>query len=377
MQKASLILIVLILCVLTAKAQTDCPPVVKLKSMYSDDAGFRELTDQMLANVQSLPDGSQNFWKGKNINDLYSFLNEWFYTLPGVSNGLDNIIKFSQLYFHNADGLRFVNEEPGRSWTIYFVSEQGKFMDSRRSTGGIPTWLKDSSLHNEEYVVPPGGYTSFNSFFARDLKPGMRSVARPKDDSVIDSPADGTVIWLNADLKLDTQLPVKGRMKLDLNQLLGNSTLSSHFVDGSAISIMLLPRNYHHFHAPVSGQLVESKLDVGNILFGSQLMDYFMTDYDDFSVFENYKHGYFIFKTERYGYVAMIPVGLETIGSVVFENRVKNISKGKEVMVQKGEKLGHFAYGGSLVFLLFEKGKFNFVSVQEGQQIGVFDQEVK
>jgi phosphatidylserine decarboxylase len=73
----------------------------------------------------------------------------------------------------------------------------------------------------------------------------------------------------------------------------------------------------------------------------------------------------------------MIPVGLETIGSVVFENRVKNISKGHEVAVSKGEKLGHFAYGGSLVFLLFEKNRFNLVSVQQGQQIGEFDQMVK
>ena len=205
----------------------------------------------------------------------------------------------------------------------------------------------------------------------------MRPVARPNDNSVIVSPVDGTVITMNADLKLDAQLLVKGRMRLSLNELLGNSTFAIHFIDGSALSVMLLPRNYHHFHAPVSGQLVESKLNVGNVLFGSQLMDYFMTNYEDFSVFENYKHGYFIIKTERYGYVAVIPVGLETIGSVVFEYRVKNISAGKEVMVKKGEKLGHFAYGGSLVILLFEKNRFNSLTVQQGQQIGIFNQEIK
>ena len=70
-------------------------------------------------------------------------------------------------------------------------------------------------------------------------------------------------------------------------------------------------------------------------------------------------------------------VGLETIGSVVFEKRVRNISKGHEVTVEKGEKLGHFAYGGSLVILLFEKNRFNSFSVQQGQQIGVFNQETK
>lgn len=374
MQKAGFILIILMTCILV-NGQNDCPPVAQLRSTYSSNENFRHLTDSMLAHVQPLPDGSPNFWKGKSVDDLYSFLNQWFYTLPTVSNGLDDIIKFSQLYYHNPYGLRFVNEEPGLSWTMDFVREQGKFMDSPRSTGSIATWLGEASLHNEEYVVPRGGYTSFNSFFTRDLKKGMRPVARPDDDSVIVSPADGMIDHLNVDLKLDTPLPVKGRMKLSLNQLLAKSAFASRFIDGSAESVILMPRNYHHFHAPVSGQLVESRVNVGNVLFGSQLMDFFMAGNLDFSVFENYKHGYFIFRTKQFGYVAMIPVGLETIGSVVFEHRVKDISAGHEVIVRKGEKLGHFAYGGSLVILLFEKDRFNSFSVQQGQQIGVFSKE--
>jgi phosphatidylserine decarboxylase len=362
---------------ITTNAQTDCPPVIKLKSMYTGDNHFKQLIDSMFLNVQPLPDGSQNFWKNKNINDLYSFLNKWFYTLPSVSNGLDNIIQFSLLYYHNPYGLQFVNHEPGLSWTMYFVKEEGKFMDSRQSTGSIKRWLSDSSLHNEEYEIPASGYQSFNEFFTRNLKPGMRPVARPGDNSVIVSPVDGLIDRMDVDLKADSALPVKGRMKLNLNQLLGKSKYASDFVDGTALSVILLPRNYHHYHSPVSGELVESREDVGSIRFGSQLMDFFMTANGDLSVFENYKHGYFIIKTKQFGYVAVVPVGLETIGSVIFENRVKNISAGKEVTVTKGERLGHFAYGGSLVILLFEKGRFNSLSVQQGQQIGIFNQEMK
>ena len=360
-----------------AEAQNDCPPVVKLKSIYSHDNDFRQLMDSVFLHVQDLPNGSPNFWKAKNMNDLYAFLNEWYYTLPNVSNGLDNILKFSLLYYHNPYGLRFVNSEPGLSWTMYFVKDHGKFMDSRQSTGSIHEWLADSSLHNQEYINPPGGFVSFNDFFTRNLKAGMRPVSRIHDNSVIVSPVDGVIDWVKADLKPDSALPVKGRMTLNLNQLLGNSQFVNYFAGGIALSIIVMPRNYHHFHAPVSGELVESKENVGNILFGSQLMDFFMTDSGDFSVFENYKHGYFIFKTQQYGYVAMIPVGLETIGSVNFENQVKNISAGKKVMVEKGEKLGHFAYGGSLVILLFEKDRLNYLSVQQGQQIGIFNEQMK
>jgi phosphatidylserine decarboxylase len=166
-------------------------------------------------------------------------------------------------------------------------------------------------------------------------------------------------------------------MKLNLNQLLGNSRFAPHFIDGSALSLVLLPRNYHHFHSPVSGELLESKQDVGTALFGSQLIDFFDFGVPDISVFENYKHGYFIINTRRYGYVAVIPVGLETVGSVVFEKELSDIGPGKEVMVAKGQKLGHFAYGGSMVVLLFEKDRMPFVSVQQGAQIGVFSDQSK
>jgi phosphatidylserine decarboxylase len=375
--RRTILIIIIFSCCNLVNAQKDCPPVVKLKAMYSDNLNVKLLIDSTFAHVQNLPDGSPNFWKNKNINDLYAFLDQWFYTLPTVSTGLDNIIKFSLLYYHNPYGSRFVNEEPGLSWTINFVKEEGKFMDSRESTASIRGWLADSSLHNEEYVIPAGGYNSFNQFFTRNLKPGARPVSRPKDNAVIVSPVDGMIDQVNVDLKPDSALPIKGRMRLNLNQLLGNSGFAGHFIDGAAVSVILLPKNYHHFHAPISGQLVESKQDVGNILFGSQLMDFFMAGIEDLSVFEKYKHGYFIINTQQYGYVAVIPVGLETVGSVVFENQVKDISAGKEVFVQKGEKLGHFAYGGSMVILLFEKDRLSYLSVQQGQQIGIFNKEVK
>ena len=355
--------------------QGDCPPVTKLKAIYSENKEFRQLMDSALANVQALPDGSANFWKNKDVAALYIFLNQWYYEGPTAANALDGILKFSQLYYHNPYGLRFVNEEPGLSWTFFFVREHGKYMDSRESAGPVSRWLADSSLHNEEYVIPPGGYISFNSFFTRELKPGVREIARAKDNSVVVSPVDGDVNWLDIDLKADTAVPVKGRMSLTVEQLLGRSRFASRFIGGKALSVILMPTNYHHFHSPVSGRLIESRQNVGEVLFGSQLMDFFMTPQGDFSVFEKYKHGYFIFQTEAGGCVAMIPVGLETIGSVVFENGVKDISSEAGVTVQKGERLGHFAYGGSLVILLFEKGRFGNVSVQQGQQIGVFDRK--
>ncbi|HEY4936744.1 MAG TPA: phosphatidylserine decarboxylase [Puia sp.] len=367
-------LFIIINCSGFAYGQNDCAPVEKLKSMYAGNQQFRQVIEDMFTNVQNLPDGSANFWKNRNINDLYKFLNEWFYELPTTNNGLDRIVEFSLLYYHNPYGLKFVQKELGLSWTIFFVEEHGKFMDSKKSIASISEWLADSSLDNSDYQVPSDGFQSFNQFFARNLKPGTRPISRPQDNSVIVSPVDGVINWINNDLKLDSTMPIKGRMSLSLNQLLGHSPLASKFIGGTAVSIILLPENYHHYHSPVTGRLVESKDDVGNELFGSQILDVVgkgNIGYNaDFSIYENFKHGYFIIMTKNYGYVALVPVGLETIGSVVFEDRVKNISPANEVLITKGEKLGYFAYGGSLVMLLFEKNRLNKLSVLQGQEIG-------
>ena len=90
----------------------------------------------------------------------------------------------------------------------------------------------------------------------------------------------------------------------------------------------------------------------------------------DYSVFEDFKHGYFIIETNNYGFIAMIPIGLQTVGSVVFENDYKKINSDNPKQIYKGEKLGHFEYGGSTVLLIFEKGKLSSLTVEQGQRIG-------
>ncbi|MBS1600758.1 MAG: phosphatidylserine decarboxylase [Bacteroidetes bacterium] len=360
-----------------ARAQKDCLPVKKLQTLYESNKNFRLLIDSTFSHVHDLPGNTANPWKNKNINDLYRFLNEWFYALPSSTDALDKILEFSFLYYRNPYGLKLVKEEPGLSWTNFFVEEQGRFMDSQESVGSIKSWLADNSLHNEDYVVPSEGYKSFNEFFTRNLKPGARKIDSYDDSSVIVSPVDGVLNWIENNLQLDSAIAIKGRMVLNLRQIFNNSSVAEKFVGGTALSFVLLPDNYHHFHSPVSGVMVESNQNVGHELFGTQVLDIVSNgnpgQHLDFSIFENYKHGYFVIKTENFGYVAVIPVGLETIGSVVFEQKFKNInSEQKQTDVLKGEKLGHFQYGGSLVMVLFQKNKFKRLSVKQGQQVGKF-----
>lgn len=356
-------------------AQQECKSVAELKELYKKNSEFRTTVEQMFKNVHPLPDGSPNPWEGKNIEDLFGFLNEWFYFLPHTHDGLDRIIEFSFLYYKNPAGMKFIKEEPGLSWSLDFIAERGEFMDSPASTANIDKWLSDKSLKHGDFVMPLDGFKSFNEFFTRDLRPGARPITAMDDNSVLVSPADGVINMINNDVQLDSKIPTKAGMTLSLIELLDGSKYAERFVGGTALAVFLLPTNYHHFHAPISGTMVESKEEVGDRLFGMPDILDIINDGNvaynkDYSVFQDFKHGYYIIDTKTYGHIAMIPIGLQTIGSVVLEDKFKNIKDVKPVQVYKGDKLGHFAYGGSTVLLLFEKKRLSGLSVRLGQQIG-------
>jgi len=87
----------------------------------------------------------------------------------------------------------------------------------------------------------------------------------------------------------------------------------------------------------------------------------------DFNQFSNYRRGYFIGDTGKYGYVAMVAVGLSNIGSIVFEKKYNKVDK--PVPVKRGDELGHFLYGGSLFIMFFKKENLN--QMQLGFGLGI------
>ncbi|WP_420320374.1 phosphatidylserine decarboxylase [Flagellimonas sp.] len=363
-----------------SKLQTDSPPVRELREIYNGNPDFQKVVKEMFANLKDMPDGTLNPWRNKEMEDLYDFLNEWFYFLPNTKNGLDKIIEFSMLYYHNPHGMKFILEEPGLSWSFNFIEERGKFMDSPESAKGINKWLEDKSIKHEDFLMPLEGFNSFNEFFTRELKPGAREVDAINDNSILVSPADGVVNMINNDLKMETQIPTKGRMTLNLNALLADSKYAKKFVGGTAMAVFLKPDNYHHYHAPISGKVVEANEDVGNRLFGMPDIPDIINNGNiaynkDYSVFEHFRHGYLVIKTEQHGYVAMIPIGLQTIGSVVFEEQFKLVEDAHPEKIYKGQKVGHFAYGGSTVLLIFQKGALSSLTVEQGQRIGALKKQ--
>jgi len=137
--------------------------------------------------------------------------------------------------------------------------------------------------------------------------------------------------------------------------MLGNDPLADDFINGKAILCMLNTTDYHWYHAPVPGRIV-SQHQLGGLYYG---MDGGWVEY-----FFQHRRGYFIFDTEKFGRVAMVCVGMFTISSVNFVT-----SEGD--LVNKGDLLGNFAYGGSAVILLFQPGRVSFTVPLEGRPVHV------
>jgi phosphatidylserine decarboxylase len=171
-----------------------------------------------------------------------------------------------------------------------------------------------------------------------------------------------------------------------MDRLLGSldDDLKQEFVGGTGLSCVLMPNTYHHFHAPVNGTIVHSEVVAGDTFGIFDFPNWAPTDGNvgragtDFGQYEVFQRGVIVIEVkyqdvdgnELTGYVASIPVGLATIGSVVLDDAVE---PGLEV-TRGFTRLGNFYYGGSLDILLFSEGLASAaVQTRLGNQIAVFD----
>jgi len=364
-----------------------------LNRAYQENPVFKTLIDQAFNNMQPLPEGyleGGNPWIGKDFKDLLTFLSEWATFLPqavgSTDNGLKYIQKMDLFAYNNPFGRVVFQTSPGRELFNQFVAERGQFLDSSESTKYIEEWLSDPRIEKADYVLPDpeapdGGFENYNDFFARTLKnqEESRPQTMPDRDYIITAPTDGLLNSIPMKIiEEDTKIKTKGTQTLNVQELLAGSNHWKRFVGGTALSCILMPNTYHHYHSPVDGKVIEARILQGALIGMEDFPSFVPPNGNvgyygaDFSAFENYQRGYFIIDTGKYGLVAAVPVGLSTVGSVVFEDKFLGITS--PIPVKRGDELGHFLYGGSLVILLFEPGKYgsDAIQVRLGNQIGTF-----
>jgi phosphatidylserine decarboxylase len=117
-----------------------------------------------------------------------------------------------------------------------------------RAVVGLYSRMYDVRL---DECVQNGGWSSFDAFFTRRLRDGMREV--DPDPRVITSPADGRIESMGP-IDEGGTFQVKGRPYL-VSELVGDEREARRFLGGAGFVVYLSPRDYHRVHAPVAGSI--------------------------------------------------------------------------------------------------------------------------
>jgi phosphatidylserine decarboxylase len=205
-----------------------------------------------------------------------------------------------------------------------------------------------------------GSYKSFNDFFTRPLKAGLRPVAT--GDFVC--PVDGAISQFGA-IDDNHMLQAKGHRFTTTDLIGGDDALAIRFRHGSFANLYLSPKDYHRLHMPCDGKLqrmiyVPGTLFSVNPVTARGVPNLFARNERVVCVFESMEHGSFV----------MVLVGATIVGSmatvwhgVVNPKRTNKTSEwtyaDQDIVLQKGEEMGRFLLGSTVV-MLFRHGAIAF-----------------
>jgi len=202
-------------------------------------------------------------------------------------------------------------------------------------------------------------YASFNDFFTRALKPG----ARPLAASDLVCPVDGSISQCGP-IDGEQVFQAKGHRYSTTALLGGDAALAAPFKGGHFATLYLSPKDYHRIHMPCAGRLTRM-IHVPGELFSVNPT----TARGVPGLFARNERVVCVFEGER-GLWVLVLVGATIVGSMatVWHGVVNPPRPGKvrewryddrEVRLAKGEEMGRFLLGSTVV-LLFPPGPMTF-----------------
>ncbi len=230
----------------------------------------------------------------------------------------------------------------------------------RPTTALIRWFVARYGVNMAEAADPdPAHYASFNAFFTRALKPGVRPLA----DAPWLCPVDGSISQFGA-IEHDRIFQAKGHHYSTTALLGGDAALARTFEDGSFATLYLSPRDYHRIHMPCAGRLLRM-MHVPGALFSVNpstargVPGLFARNERVVCVFDS-AHGLFV----------LVLVGATIVGSMATSwHGVVNPPRGarlrawryddQAIELRQGDEMGRFLLGSTVV-MLFPKGLTRF-----------------
>ncbi|KAF8725250.1 Phophatidylserine decarboxylase, partial [Rhizoctonia solani] len=206
--------------------------------------------------------------------------------------------------------------------------------------------------------APYYGFKSWDDFFTRELREGVRPVEFPDRDDIINSACESAVYRIATDIKEADSFWLKGS-PYSLRHMLNNDPYVDQFVGGTIYQAFLSAYKYHRWASPVNGVIDRVELIPGAYYAASPAMGFANPEGPD-PVSQMLSQAYITAVATRaliwircndpeVGLIGFLAVGMCEVSTCEVTVREGD-------MVRKGDQLGMFHFGGSTHCLLFQSG---------------------
>lgn len=251
--------------------------------------------------------------------------------------------KFIKFLYCSVAGKRV-----GKIFTNNFFSKlYGTFQDLPSSHRKVRPFIEKFNIPIDEYQ--PGSipapdirdsYRTFNEFFIREFRPGQR----PFVSEAHRMPAFAEARYVGFDaIDEKKKYPVKGHY-LFAKDLIGNEQVAKIFDGGPLMIARLCPVDYHRYHYPDNGKVIDHFRVAG----AYDSVNPLALQYKNQIFIKNERY-VSILQTENFGKLAYIEVGAICVGKIVQSHPWNK-------PFNRGDEKGYFLFGGSTVIVLGEKG---------------------
>ena len=206
------------------------------------------------------------------------------------------------------------------------------------SKARVMPFIKRFGMDASEFVEAPENFATFNDFFIRKLKPSTRPLAM---GAVM--PADARYTFV-PEIGLQDVLSVKNR-PFCLRSLLQDDSLAQKYAGGCCVLARLCPTDCHRFYFPFDCIASKAKAIDGKLFSVNPIA----TQANPWIWGEN-RRMLTMLSSKEFGEVAFLEVGATNVGTIIQTYT-------PDTLQQKGAEKGYFAFGGSALIMLFEKGR--------------------
>ena len=278
------------------------------------------------------------------------FLNE------RVNAQLKKILNAWGRFLRSSDSARVLSDHPRKGW---FGADAREAMPH----------------FEQEYVCQPDrphwGFRSWDEFFTREFRPGVRPVASPDDDRVIVNVCESAPYRIARHVSYRDTFWIKSQ-PYSIAHMLANDKLAPLFSGATVYQAYLSPLSYHRWHSPIGGTVVKAYVKDGTYFAEAASHGFDPAGPND-------SQGYITALAARalvfiqaedptLGLACVLAVGMAEVSSceiTVYEGQ----------RLRKGEQIGMFHFGGSTYCLILRPGlKVEFD--HHGQKPGLSAQNI-